>query len=369
VNIPANITATSKWVLHVDPVYSDIQENTKIYYDATLPCPGASGNSPCDSTVTMPVVDPNATPTPTSTPTPTPTPQPPGPNTPRFLNYVPPSTNTFSGGEPSIGTNWISGNAMYLASFSAIRVGFDDCSSPARDTWTNTNVLGAASLDPIMFTDHTRAAGDNTPARTFVSQLTGQDSTTLFTDDDGRSYLPSQGGGIPSGVDHQTIGAGPYNANSTPAPPPHPTYPNAVYYCSQEAATAFCARSDDGGITFGAGVPIYTLTQCTGIHGHVKVAPDGTVYVPNRSCGGKAAAVVSKDNGVTWTVGADPNSSTTGFLVDPSVGIGTNSVGKPNGQTSNTIYLGYQAIDSHPRIAVSHDQGQTWINDQDVGTA
>ena len=33
-------------------------------------------------------------------------------------------------------------------------------------------------------------------------------------------------------------------------------------------------------------VPIYNLTQCVGIHGHVKVAPDGTAYVPNKNCGG-----------------------------------------------------------------------------------
>ena len=257
---------------------------------------------------------------------------------------------------------------MYLASFSAIRVGFDDCSSPARDTWTNTNVPAAASLDPIMFTDHMRATGDTTPDRTFVSQLTGQDSITFFTDDDGGSYLPSQGGGIPSGVDHQTIGAGPYNENATPPPPPHLTYPNAVYYCSQDVATSFCARSDDGGATFGAGVPIYNVNQCTGIHGHVKVAPDGTVYVPNRDCGGKAGVAVSTDNGITWTVRTVPTSSTAGFLVDPSVGIGTNTVGIPNGQASNTIYLGYQASDSHARVAVSHDQGATWSNDQDVGT-
>jgi hypothetical protein len=248
---------------------------------------------------------------------------------------------------------------MYLASFAALRISLDDCSSPARDTWTNTNVLAAVSLDPILFTDHMNGAH-----RTFVSQLTGQDSITFFTDDDGLSYLPSQGGGIPSGVDHQTIGAGPYHAPLISTP----VYPNAVYYCSQDIATSFCARSDDGGATFGAGAPIYTAVQCVGIHGHVKVAPDGTVYVPNRSCGGKAAVVVSTDSGVTWTVKAAPASSTTGFLVDPSVGIGTNNVGKPNGQSSNTIYLGYQASNSHPRVAVSHDQGNTWVNDQEVGT-
>lgn len=362
VNIPANITADNRWVLVIDPVYSDTQENTKIYYDSSLPCPGAT-EGPCDSTVTMPVVDPNSTPTPTPTATATPTPSA-GAGVPRFQVYVPASS--FSGGEPSIGTNWVTGNAMYLANFNPVRISFDDSSSPAKDTWTNTIIPSATSLDPILFTDHMLPSG--MPNRTFVSQLTGQDSITFFTDDDGASYSPSQGGGIPSGVDHQTIGAGPYKPNTTPAASPRSSYPNAVYYCSQDVATAFCARSDDGGQTFGPGIPIYQLLQCTGIHGHVKVAPDGSVYVPNRSCGSKAAVVVSNDNGVTWSVRPAPASSTTGFLVDPSVGIGLNNVGKPNGQASNTIYLGYQAADGHPRIAVSHDQGNTWINDQDVGT-
>ncbi|PYK31290.1 MAG: hypothetical protein DME57_04230, partial [Verrucomicrobia bacterium] len=296
---------------------------------------------------------------PAATPTPTPAPSGGAAGTPRFQNYNPPPTGSFNGGEPSIGTDWVTGNAMYLASFAALRVSFDDCPSPARDVWTNTNVPAAVSLDPILFTDHMNGAH-----RTFVSQLTGQDSITFFTDNDGASYLPSQGGGIPSGVDHQTIGAGPYHSPLTATP----AYPNAVYYCSQDIAASFCARSDDGGATFGAGIPIYTAAQCTGIHGHVKVAPDGTAYVPNRSCGGLAAVAVSKDNGLTWAVKPIPTSSTTGFLVDPSVGIGTNTVGEPGGQPSNTIYLGYQASNSHPKVGVSRNQGDTWTNDQEVGT-
>jgi hypothetical protein len=362
VNLPT-VSANSKFVLHIDTVFSDTGQGATIYYDSQSACPGAL-TGPCDSTVTMPVIDPNNPPPPPPSPTPVPSPQPPGPGTPRFQTYAP--DTPYSGGEPSIGANWVTGNAMYLASFNPLRISFDDCSSPANDTWTNTSIPTAVSLDPILFTDHMLPAG--MPNRTFVSQLTGQDSITFYTDDDGATYSPSQGGGIPSGVDHQTLGAGPYKPNTTPSAGPRGSYPNAVYYCSQEAVTAFCARSDDGGATFGAGVPIYEALQCTGIHGHVKVAPDGTVYVPNRSCGGKASVVVSNDNGVTWNVRPNPISSTTGFLVDPSVGIGVNNVGKPGGQASNTIYLGYQAADGHPRIAVSHDQGLTWVNDQDVGT-
>jgi hypothetical protein len=300
---------------------------------------------------------------------PPPPPPPPTPATgiaPRYHNFAPPNGLGGGAGEPSIGVNWQTGKVFLLAGLQVLRVTFDDCPSPAAAVWEDKSPQTTTSLDPILFTDHTRAQGDTTPNRTFDSQLTGQDSHTQFTDTDGDSWLPSQGGGIPSGVDHQTIGAGPYNPNSTPAPPPHPLYPNAVYYCSQESVTAFCARSDDGGATFGPGVPTYT-TECGAIHGHVKVAPNGTVYVPNRDCGGLAGLTRSTDNGVTWSVKTIPGSSTTGFLVDPSIGIGTNDVGKPNGQTVNTIYLGYQAEDGHAHIAVSHDEGDTWGNDQDVG--
>ncbi|HEX8070312.1 MAG TPA: fibronectin type III domain-containing protein [Pyrinomonadaceae bacterium] len=307
-------------------------------------------------------------------PPPTPTPTPPTGLAPRYQNYAAPNGLGGSAGEPSLGTNWLTGRIMYIAGFQVLRVTFGDCPSPANATWqdvTPPNSISPAGLDPILFTDHMRtpSATPTPPNRTFVSQLTGQDSASAYTDNDGDTWTPSQGGGIPSGVDHQTIGAGPYKQNTTPPPPVNPTYPNAVYYCSQDVAVSFCARSDDGGLTYGAGVPIYNLTQCTGIHGHVKVSPDGTVYVPNRDCGGKAGVARSTDNGVSWVVKTIPTSSTTGFLVDPSIGIAHNTTGRPNGQTVNTIYLGYQAADANPHIAVSHDEGDTWTNDTDAGAA
>ena len=108
---------------------------------------------------------------------------------------------------------------------------------------------------------------------------------------------------------------------------------------AQDLAEAGCALSVDGGRTFGPAVPIYTATDCAGIHGHVKVAPDGTVYVPARSCGASQQGVaVSEDNGVTWTVRLVTNS--TAGDTDPSVGIATDG----------TVYFGYEAADGHARI-------------------
>lgn len=75
-NVPSKLTtsvtlpqivANDTIVLHIDPVYVDSQNNTKIFYDSTQNCPGAS-EGPCDSLVRMPVVE-NADLTPTVTAT------------------------------------------------------------------------------------------------------------------------------------------------------------------------------------------------------------------------------------------------------------------------------------------------------------
>jgi hypothetical protein len=288
-----------------------------------------------------------------------PVPTPPGTQTPPgFTAYAAPQSlpNSNSAGEPSIGSNWNSGATMYQSYLSTYKVMFDDSVSPAKATWTDVSASaangclsgGLTSLDPILFTDH--ATG-----RTFESQLSGQDSLTCWTDDDGTTWNPSTGGGIPSGVDHQTIGGGDYSAGGV-GPLPTSAYPHAVYYCSQDIATAFCAASHDGGTTFGPGVPTYNLLDCGGLHGHVKVAPDGTAYVPNKSCGSNAAVVVSKDGGTSWKVDKVPGSSPSD--ADPSVGVGANG----------TVYFGYVGSDGKPAVAVSHDQGTTWSTPQTVGT-
>lgn len=289
-------------------------------------------------------------------PPPPPPPPPPASASARYQNYTAPNGVGTTSGEPSIGTNWFTGRAFYLSGLVTLRITFDDCVSPARTTWENKSPLtSATTTDPIMFTDHFRKPGDLTPNRTIVSQLAGTDSLSSLTDDDGETWIPNQGGAFASGVDHQTIGAGPFH---TPLPA-NPTYPNAVYYCSQDLVNALCALSLDGGLTYGPPVPIYTSDSCGGIHGHVKVAPDGTVYVPNKTCSTSnlAAVVVSKDNGITWAVKTVPNSGTTGFLVDPSLGIGADG----------TVYFGWQHADGHARVAVSHDQGDSWTNNLDVG--
>lgn len=279
---------------------------------------------------------------------------------PTYQVFDPPSNLGQRAGEPTVGLNWSTGRAMFIAGLQTLRVTFDDTKSPATATWENKSApnTSVTSFDPILFTDWRTN-------RTFVSQLLpSKVSMMAFTDNDGETWTPSQGAGINSGVDHQTVGGGPYAKNPDGSlkggaiqrpGADGKFYPNAVYYASQDIGLAEIARSDDGGLTFGVAVPMYDITECGGLHGHIKVAPDGTVYVPNKGCGGEQAVAVSEDNGLTWDVRRVPGSKA--GRTDPSVGIGSDG----------TVYLGYANGDGTPRIAVSRDKGRTWENDQNVG--
>lgn len=271
---------------------------------------------------------------------------------PTFRNYPAPNDWGENFGEPSIGVNPRSGNVMFTGRRylnvpgKTLRVTFDDATDPATAQWvdvTPASSLGT-SADPIGFTD-------TTTGRTFVSQLHAACTLTEYTDDDGEFWLPSQGCGLATIFDHQTLGGGPFAAPETGLG----VYPNAVYYCAQAAVEAGCSISLDGGVTFGPGVPVYT-TECAGLHGHIKVAPDGTAYLPNKGCAPNQAVVVSEDNGQSWQIRRVPNS--TPGSTDPSVGIASDG----------TVYFGYVNGDGHPRIAVSRDRGLTWNHDADVGT-
>jgi PKD repeat protein len=318
---------------------------------------------------------------------------------PRYMNYPAGSGQADGDNEPSIGVDWnpnvatlkdISGQtrkntggvAFFTVGSNEFRANFDDCSSPAVNIWDDVSAVTTQTFplsDPIGFVDHFSTAPlglsanpPQTPGRVFSIDLIGGqgDSLGSYSDTDGNSYLPGGNGGAPAGPDHETLGGGPFHA---PIPtPPSPLYPNAIYYCSQNGAQeAECSRSDDGGQTFGPGVPIFDPTLCGGgIHGHVKVSPQGTVYVPNSSCAagnplGANGAATSKDNGITWVETNVPGS--TGSQ-DPAVGMGQNNVGKPVGQVPNTLYLGWISGDGHAHAAHSPDEGATWQDDIDVSS-
>jgi hypothetical protein len=292
---------------------------------------------------------------------------------PRYREYVPtdaagaPSSALgLFAGEPTVFSNPKTGHLFYQGLLEVLRVQFDDSTSPAHALWepkdNPSNISNKVTLDPIL-------TGDPTTGRVWAMQLTGGQSATDYSDDDGETWAPALSGGIGSGVDHQGMGVGPYPTTGLGSLIPHPTYPNAVYYCSQDVATAFCSRSDNGGLNYGPIIPIYdsAVSKCVGLHGHPQVAPDGTVYVPNKGCGldtpvignGFVNVVVSEDAGLTWNIRKVPDS--TGGLTskgDPGVAIDKN----------NKVYIAYQDLNTnHLQVAVSSNRGVNWAPSVDVG--
>lgn len=290
---------------------------------------------------------------------------------PRYYSYAPGPGVGETAGEPSIGYNPITHKAMYISGLQTLRVTFpDDAGGACGATWEDVSYLvtKTKSLDPILFTDQRIG-------RTFVSQLDsvvppaspvliGLNSLMAYTDDDGASWTPAQINPPDGSYDHQSVGAGPYPASLPLANPLNKG--DAVYYCSQAGVTAFCSRSDDGGLNFGRSTSIYNsvLDGCGGIHGHVKVAPDGTVYVPNRGRNNVQSVTVSEDAGLTWTVrhveGQGFSAKAPPGILDPSVGIASDG----------TLYFSWvsKEVDGgHPHVAVSHDKGVTWTDDRDLG--
>jgi hypothetical protein len=269
-------------------------------------------------------------------------------------------------GEPSIGVNWNTNVTAFQSDLQTLFVTWNDTCQTAspKATWVNRAAPTSVGVDqdPIGFVD--RVTG-----RTFAAQLTLTSPTckTSYTDDDGMTWVPTQGFGIGSGIDHQTIGGGPYHAPIPTLPTP---YKHSFYYCSQLPQAA-CARSDDGGLTFGPVVPIDPVgdAHCIGIHGHVKVTPDtaatqangqvGTVYVPSHNCDGMGSVIVSADNGVTWNIRHVPNTASGGDIIDAQVGI----------DDSGRVYFIMANGDGTPVVATSTDAGVNWSNIYNVGAA
>lgn len=287
---------------------------------------------------------------------------------PRFYGFESPEARADSAGEPTIGYNPATKNAMFIAGTEVDRITFaehaaDDGLVDAAGNalpescaplWQDKSYAGAVNtLDPILETEQISG-------RTFQSSLSGANSIFAFSDDDGDTWIPAQAGPPNGGVDHQTVGVGPWAPG---AKPPSATEDYAIYYCSQSVAAAFCSRSDNGGVSFGPGINFRdTLTDCNntlgGLHGHVQVARnDGTVYVPFGNCGTKVGVAVSTDSGITWGVRTIPQSSAGD---DPGLGIANDG----------TAYMCY-AEGGAGRIfaSVSSDRGNSWTGHYDLGAA
>jgi hypothetical protein len=141
---------------------------------------------------------------------------------PSFSVHASPPGLADGAGEPTMAVNTKTGSIFFIAGTEVDRVRFDDSVQPARDTWVNKTgtLTGANTFDPILI-------GDRDTGRIIASQLVlgAGDSVQEYSTDDGESWNPSIGGSFRSGLDHQSLGVGPYPAGTAI---PHPLYQNAV---------------------------------------------------------------------------------------------------------------------------------------------
>src|SRR5436190_10487531 len=238
------------------------------------------------------------------------------PGVPRYQTLAAPddSSANAGSGEFNIGFDPKTGNILTNSWGDVFRVTPPELRTPALPEagpaqWTDVSpsIASITTADPILVTD--QATG-----RTFLSnQTTGAEALFAYSDDDGATWTQASAAPPNGGVDHESIGFGPYPSSLSAL---GTVYPNAVYYCSQAQAPDFCQRSDTGGAQFGPGTAANTGIGCSSLHGHVKVAPNGTVYLPNKSCGANQGGAVSTDAGTTWSPFSVPNSGSSNS--DPS---------------------------------------------------
>jgi hypothetical protein len=190
-----------------------------------------------------------------------------------------------------------------------------------------------------------------------------------YSDDLGDSWMPPTSACLSPPADHQTI------VTAKPRLLPATVYPNFVYVCYNQIATASCTRSIDGGRTFhptgpvGAkGVePAEGLTPdnmnglCSSLVGHLAASPDGVVYLPRGECR-KPMVYITKDDGMTWTgvqVSQRPALTPPGVGVvamDPVVAV----------DAEGTVYYLWQADDGRLYLSFSKDEGATWSPEVDI---
>jgi len=220
-------------------------------------------------------------------------------------------------------------------------------------TWSDVSPLVAGTRshpvtgDPMLFLDvETNRLFD-------IDQIDIACDYLSSSDDNGYTWTPAVPACLYPPSDHQTITTG------TPKLlPASPVYGKTIYVCMNQVAQTNCERSLDGGLTFQQATPPFqgvdlsegsgdpTNAVCSGLVGHLKAAPDGTLYLPRDQCG-RPLVAISKDSATTWTVKQVSDQKVQGS--DPAVAIDENG----------TAYYTWN-VPGGLLLSSSKDQGATW---------
>ena len=261
--------------------------------------------------------------------------------------------------EPTLGINK-KGDIFYTAAGSSAGVDVFR-STDQGESWkqASPNIAGVkthrVTLDPYVYVSEPTG-------RIFNIDLTVACSHLGFSDDNGKTWTDNPlACGRPVN-DHQTLFSGP------PAlTPPHPVYPENVYYCWNDFGTGTsCSKSLDGGITWvatgtrpfeGLNTESQDATElCGGFNGHGVVGPDGTVYLPKEYCG-QPWLGISHDEGATWERVQVANNTTEFLGSDTSIAV----------DEKGNLYYAYETAKQELYLVTSKDGGKTWSKPLMVG--
>ena len=217
-----------------------------------------------------------------------------------------------------------------------------------------------AQRDPAPFSFDPYVHVDATTGRVYVADLTLACVTLSWSDDDGDTWNVNHLGCGQGPHDHQTVFTGP-----PPAGVATVGYPSIVYVCTSNFFAGFgCARSLDGGLTFGPSVPLHVTPNVDArafapvcgevLTGHGAASPlDGTVLVPQVACD-VAHVYASRDGGLTWQA----------IVVDASAGMIRDAVDRHEASVAfdaaGNAYYYWLAADALPRLSMSVDRAATW---------
>ena len=315
-------------------------------------------------------------------------PDPTVPNNPRYQNFYAPAGSSAEpgSGEFNIGFDPITHRIMAMNAGPIWRLTPPELLTPAKPEccealWEDKSAVSTnTGLDPILWTDQKTG-------RTFASNSTaGANAVYAYTDaaapfNDGDQWVPFGVGPPNGGVDHQTIGSGPLPASLSALTTPV-NQGQYVVYCSQNLVGAPCQRSLDLGTSWGNGVPAtgpgaMNSQGCGGLHGHVRIAPDGTAWLPDNSCnGGVQGGAFSLDASTTpWTEflvsGNNDLNGGAPFAAMSQVDGADPSIGIDSANTAYYCYVNNQGNEGHVHVAVGKRNGSTinWIRDVDVGAS
>ena len=319
-------------------------------------------------------------------------PDPTVPGNPRYQTFVAPSGSSAesSQGEFNIGFNPMTHHIFVMNIGPIWRLTPGEVQVPAKPEccealWEDkSNPTTNTGLDPILWTDQVsgRTFASNSTAGAGVVYGFTDNTTPTLNDGDmwaGASASPPNGG-----ADHETIGSGPY-PKTLSALGNAVNHGQAVYYCSQDVVgPAACQRSDTLGasyVTVG-GVPYdgNTGPGCGGLHGHLHVAPDGTVWLPVNQCSGKQGGAFST-SAAGPTAGA-PTGWTQFVVGNPTIGFATSQVNGADPSialdANSTIYYAYVnneggGTEGHARVQVGTLNKTTgvitWTKNFDLGAS